>query len=89
MVYLSANGDGGGVAIVVDLYGRREGRKSVAVKGGPKTGSYGWCEKVNSHFFLRHSLDADLKRNKKDLDHSNSSKLFVKIRPNEIAKSSN
>jgi hypothetical protein len=47
MALLSSTGDGGGVAIVVDLYGRREGKKSVAVKMGPKTGSYGWCEKVN------------------------------------------
>jgi hypothetical protein len=36
----------------VDLYGRREGKKSVAVKMGPKTGSYGWCEKVNSNNYL-------------------------------------
>ena len=57
-------------------------------EGGLKTG-YGWCEKVNSHFFLRRSLDADLKRNKKNLDNSNSSKLCGTIRPNEIAKSSN
>jgi hypothetical protein len=42
--------------------------------------------RLNSHFFLRRFLDADLKRSKKDLDHSNSSKLFVKIRPNEIAQ---
>jgi hypothetical protein len=29
MALLPATGDGGGVAIVVDSYGRREGRKSV------------------------------------------------------------